>query len=101
MEALRRKGTIVAFYRLEETARRYQLRTRDIAQYWPQMLSILRIMAALLFMEHGTAKLLGFPHGPNQMLVHPACRVYFGWRHGRRLLHGACAQDFLSRDQRR
>jgi len=31
------------------------------------MLSILRIMVALLFMEHGTAKLLGFPHGPNPM----------------------------------
>lgn len=57
----------MAFYRLERTARRYQFRTRDIAQYWPQMLSILRIMVALLFMEHGTAKLLGFPHGPNPM----------------------------------
>lgn len=29
----------------------------------PRMLSILRIMAGLLFMEHGTAKLLGFPPG--------------------------------------
>ena len=28
-----------------------------------RMLSILRIMAGLLFMEHGTAKLLGFPPG--------------------------------------
>ncbi|MBP7242174.1 DoxX family protein [Amaricoccus sp.] len=27
----------------------------------PRMLSILRIMAALLFMAHGTQKLLGFP----------------------------------------
>ncbi|GLK69187.1 DoxX family protein [Hansschlegelia plantiphila] len=27
----------------------------------PRVLSILRIMAALLFMEHGTQKLLGFP----------------------------------------
>ena len=27
----------------------------------PRMLSVLRIMAALLFMEHGTQKLLGFP----------------------------------------
>jgi putative oxidoreductase len=61
------QGTTVAFYRLEGTARRYRLSARDIAQYWPQMLSILRIMAALLFLEHGTAKLLGFPHGPGPM----------------------------------
>ncbi len=27
------------------------------------MLSILRIIVALLFVEHGTSKLLGFPHG--------------------------------------
>ena len=27
----------------------------------PRMLSILRIVAALIFMEHGTQKLLGFP----------------------------------------
>ena len=31
----------------------------------PRMLSVLRIMAALLFMEHGTQKLLGFPPSDN------------------------------------
>jgi putative oxidoreductase len=31
----------------------------------PRMLSILRIMTALLFLEHGTQKLLGFPPSPN------------------------------------
>ena len=31
------------------------------------MLSILRIMVGLLFLEHGTYKLLGFPHGTNPM----------------------------------
>lgn len=31
----------------------------------PRMLSVLRIMAALLFVEHGTAKLFGFPHNPS------------------------------------
>ena len=32
------------------------------AQAWaPQMLSILRIMSALLYIEHGSQKLLGFP----------------------------------------
>jgi putative oxidoreductase len=30
----------------------------------PRMLSITRIMIGLLFMEHGTAKLLDFPHQP-------------------------------------
>ena len=32
-------------------------------QWSPFVLSLLRIMAGLLFMEHGTAKLLGFPPG--------------------------------------
>jgi len=31
----------------------------------PCMLAVVRIVAALLFLEHGTAKLLGFPHSPN------------------------------------
>jgi putative oxidoreductase len=31
------------------------------AEWTPRMLSILRIVAALLFMAHGTQKLLGFP----------------------------------------
>ena len=30
----------------------------------PQLLSILRIMSALLFLEHGTSKLLGVPPSP-------------------------------------
>jgi putative oxidoreductase len=30
-------------------------------QYAPQVLSILRIVAALLFLEHGTSRLFGFP----------------------------------------
>ncbi|RAK52332.1 DoxX family protein [Phenylobacterium deserti] len=32
-------------------------------EWRPQMLSILRIMTGLLFLEHGTQKLLGFPPG--------------------------------------
>jgi putative oxidoreductase len=31
----------------------------------PRVLSVLRIVAALLFMEHGMQKLLGFPPSPN------------------------------------
>jgi putative oxidoreductase len=33
--------------------------------YQPQLLSILRIVTGLLFVSHGTAKVLGFPVVPN------------------------------------
>jgi putative oxidoreductase len=32
-----------------------------LSRWQPQLLSVLRIMAALLYLEHGTAKLLHFP----------------------------------------
>jgi putative oxidoreductase len=35
---------------------------KALAPWSPQILSLLRLMAGLLFLEHGTAKLLGFPH---------------------------------------
>jgi putative oxidoreductase len=35
------------------------------AQWCPRVLSVLRILTALLFMEHGMQKLLGFPPSPN------------------------------------
>ena len=41
------------------------------ASYAPMMLSILRIMAALIFLEHGTQKILGFPPGGPEVLPHP------------------------------
>jgi len=34
----------------------------DIATWSPRMLSVLRIMAALLFIEHGTQKFFAFPN---------------------------------------
>jgi putative oxidoreductase len=38
----------------------------DSLQAWaPRVLSILRVVAALLFFEHGTAKLFGFPPSPH------------------------------------
>jgi putative oxidoreductase len=38
----------------------------DAAARWaPHLLSVLRIVTALLFFEHGTQKLLGFPPSPN------------------------------------
>jgi putative oxidoreductase len=37
----------------------------DYSLWVPRVLSVLRIMTALLFLEHGTQKLLGFPPPPN------------------------------------
>jgi putative oxidoreductase len=38
------------------------MNTNELETVWaPRMLSILRIVAALIFMAHGTQKLLGFP----------------------------------------
>ncbi len=34
----------------------------EAGQWRPRLLSLLRIMAALLLLQHGTAKLFGFPH---------------------------------------
>jgi putative oxidoreductase len=33
----------------------------NLSHYQPQALAVLRIMTALLFIEHGTQKLIGFP----------------------------------------
>jgi putative oxidoreductase len=42
------------------------MNTADLETVWaPRVLSILRIVAALIFMEHGTQKLLGFPPSDN------------------------------------
>lgn len=39
--------------------------TNALETIWaPRLLSVLRIVAALIFMEHGTQKLLGFPAYP-------------------------------------
>ena len=37
----------------------------DIGSWSPRMLSVLRAMTGLLFVEHGTQKLFGFPPPPN------------------------------------
>ena len=37
-----------------------------VSKYQPEVLSIARIVIGLLFLEHGTSKLLDFPHGPVQ-----------------------------------
>ena len=38
-----------------------------VSKYWPETLSILRIVIGLLFLEHGTSKLFGFPSSPMAM----------------------------------
>jgi len=38
------------------------MKTQTLAAEWaPRLLSVLRIVAALIFLEHGTQKLFGFP----------------------------------------
>jgi putative oxidoreductase len=39
------------------------IRTDSLMVWAPRVLSVVRIMVALLFLEHGTTKLLGFPPG--------------------------------------
>ncbi len=42
------------------------MNTDQLQAVWaPRILSVLRIVAALIFFEHGTQKLLGFPPTPN------------------------------------
>lgn len=48
-----------------------------LARFSPQLLSILRIMSALLFMAHGTAKLLGFP--ATEMFAQPPEMFSLSW----------------------
>lgn len=36
-----------------------------VSAYWPQTLSVIRIIVGLLFLEHGSAKLLRFPTPPS------------------------------------
>jgi hypothetical protein len=90
----------------------------------PPMLSVLRIVAGLAMLEHGTGKLLGFPAGlpfidkmPTDLLyftgtmelvggalarrVHPPGGVHSVRLHGRRLFHGALPDELLSGAQLR
>ena len=49
----------------------------DSLMVWaPRVLSIVRIVVALLFLEHGTQKLFNFPPGPN----HPAFFTLIWWQ---------------------
>ena len=86
----------------------------------PHLLSLLRIVAALIFIEHGTQKLFGFPAAPANGypeflslfwwqgvievvggallllgLFHAFCRLHPIRQHGRRLLDGSRTDKFL------
>ena len=50
---------------------------RSWALPMPTLLSVLRIMTGLLFLEHGTGKLLGFPAGLPFIDKMPAGLLYF------------------------
>lgn len=62
---------------------------RDVViQTWaPRLLSVLRIVAALIFMAHGTQKILGFPAAPASGL--PAAMTMSWWAGILELVGGA------------
>ena len=64
-----------------------------VGKYWPETLSIVRIVVGLLFLEHGSAKLLGFLTPPNPA---PAMMTLL-WTQGVIELAGGCClqSDFL------
>ena len=52
------------------------MRISDQSAAWqPRMLSVLRIMTGLLFLEHGTAKMFDFPHQAAHHAYHVASLV--------------------------
>src|SRR3954464_15795262 len=55
------------------TGRETMLKTQTFAAEWaPRLLSVLRIVAALIFLEHGTQKLFGFPSRMGGAMAGPA-----------------------------
>ena len=45
------------------------VRADSLTVWAPRVLSVVRIMVALLFLEHGTTKLLGFPPGTQPAML--------------------------------
>jgi putative oxidoreductase len=65
-----------------------------VSRYTSEVLGISRIVIGLLFLEHGTSKLLDFPHGP----VQPAIASLFGIQGIIEIVGGALfAVGFLTR----
>lgn len=50
---------------------------QSLNRYAPQFLGILRIVAALIFIAHGTQKLFGFPVMPPNGALPPAFTLYW------------------------
>ena len=50
----------------------------QLARWAPNVLALVRIVAALIFLEHGTQKLLGFPEGDRAMVE----MLSLGWWSG-------------------
>jgi putative oxidoreductase len=48
-----------------------------LTAWQPRMLAVLRIVAGLPFLEHGTIKLLDFPHGAPPGPQHPMTLLWF------------------------
>ena len=66
-----------------------------VSKYLPETLSIVRIVVGLLFLEHGSAKLLGFPMTPSPQ---PALMSLLGLQGVIELVGGAfLAAGFLTR----
>ena len=66
-----------------------------VSKYWPEILSIARFVIGLLFLEHGTAKLFGFPHSP---MAQPAMGTLLWFQGIIELVGGALlAVGFLTR----
>ena len=95
-----------------------------LAKYTPEALAVLRIVTALIFLEHGSQKFFGIPTPPGGMpaalsffwfggslnssaaccpgrVVHPLRRLRAGRRNGGRLLAVPRAQKLLSGAERR
>src|SRR5215208_2564771 len=52
--------------------------TRALDRYAPMALAVLRIVTALIFLEHGTQKLFGFPAPPESGLPAVGSLFWFG-----------------------
>jgi putative oxidoreductase len=66
-----------------------------VSKYWPEILSIARIVIGLLFLEHGAAKLFGFPQTP---MAQPAMGTLLWFQGIIELVGGALfAVGFLTR----
>lgn len=54
------------------------MNTRQLNAWSPKMLSIVRIVSGLIFLEHGTQKLLGFPPGEYASIPINSMSAYAG-----------------------